>query len=359
MSFREDIKFKPEEKYRKILEKINNKYNYDEKTYSLLQILIPELIQYYGSEYEEHIINALENNQIIRVNSPKLVGENIRQLKETAQNSGTIYTLDSDSEVEQVASGVYDSVVVLKENENKEIEIAERKGIIVYNEGTPIIEIAVLAHELSHAIKSSKNEYTIENVNGRNKLNVRSGLIQEVYDISQTENGQFILKKETRENVGIEEGINSLDEENIVNNILQGKNVDISLLTENAKKYLEHLQQEKSYSSDGYRIQRAVAQRFIEKIGKKIIASAQIGNSIDMNKYYNEKFTDSKNHWKEFNELVDESVRLTYDKFKNIFVLRQWLEKNGEKEKKCIGQIKEELNALDEAKSKEDELHLH
>ena len=57
------------------IEQLKIKYNYDDKTINALTKIIPALIDYYGIEYEDTILKAINDTKIICCNSYQTISK--------------------------------------------------------------------------------------------------------------------------------------------------------------------------------------------------------------------------------------------------------------------------------------------
>ena len=64
----------------RFLEKLKEKYNYNDKTVTALGKIIPSLIEYYGDHYETLILEAILNCEIIPCNSYQTIAKVFKEL---------------------------------------------------------------------------------------------------------------------------------------------------------------------------------------------------------------------------------------------------------------------------------------
>lgn len=197
------------------LDKINSLYNYDQKIVNALSKIIPNMIKYYGKEYENVIYSAIVSCEIILCNSYETV---LSVIKENSLS----YFVNYDKLVEndnKFNSGLYFSspLIVYDKFSNKfRIDGVNRKIIIshTYNLDSPK-GIEILTYSLCSLVKSYNNEYKIDN----NYVYIRNGFYNEkrkiIYDGSIC-----YLEYVSSFGVGINNGLNVYDTDKIVSLVL-------------------------------------------------------------------------------------------------------------------------------------------
>lgn len=197
------------------LDKIKDKYNYNEKIVNALAKIIPSLLQFYGYEHSEVILEAIFNCEIIPCNSYQTISK-IKKEKELSKFTGE--TLIGDIDLKR-AEGVYISSpkVSYSEIENT-FNIDDISRVIVtshtYNYDSPK-GLEVLTYAICKLVKSYFNEYVIE----ENKIIKRYGISIEERMILKEENDIYLdFIKETGK--ALEEGFTIYDAEQIVSMIL-------------------------------------------------------------------------------------------------------------------------------------------
>ncbi len=201
--------------YNFFFEEIQNKYNYDEKIITALEKIVPKVVSYYGLKYRTLIEEALLNCLIIYCNSKETINIVISREKQIdIKKDKSLIGNDLSS-----LGGVYYSYPIIgyDTNINSYVINGIKRYIIISHTHNldSAMGIAVLTHNICHLIKSYMKEYKLVN----NTLIRRSGLSFEQYLIETKDTGIVIdLLKD--ENIGLEEGINSYDEEEIVKMVL-------------------------------------------------------------------------------------------------------------------------------------------
>lgn len=258
---------------------IVERFNYDNDFSEFLREIYLELVKYYGNE--QLIFSALYNTNIVSVNNVYDFLKDANMLEE--------YDAMVTADDLKKSAGVYHSVPQIVFNEQKntyEITKINRVVAVVNLDLTKTHSKATLIHEICHLIKSYNNEYVIDG----NKLISASGLIESVHELSH--DGAKVNKKLVKEvGVGLEEGLNSVAEEEITRNIVDAE-----------------------FKPSGYITVNQIAKNLlsIENM-KEIIVNAQIYH--DKSEIYN-KLGDNY-----FNlEEITDSVYVAYlDIFKNMF----------------------------------------
>lgn len=223
-------------------EMIVQKFEYDIEFSLFLKEVYFELVKYFGNE--EIVFEALFNTKIVSV-------ENIYHYmkdNDLLENEDTIVT---DSDMKR-SSGVCQSLPEISYNNEKnvyQITNIKRSVAVVNLDLSQTHSKATLIHELCHLIKSYYNEYTIEG----NILISHSGLIESHYELSF--DGTKVNKKLIKEvGVGLEEGLTSVDEEEITRSIVDSE-----------------------YKSSGYGVVNAIARNLLQIPDiREVIISAQI-----------------------------------------------------------------------------------
>ena len=209
----------------------------------------------------------------------------------------------------------------------------------------------MLIHEMGHSIKGFVKEFNIQKKDNKTILLERSGLIETNYEVLN-EKDKIILKLISEKNVGLEEGIQALEEEELMNRILYHKTHNKHQLPKECQEYLDLIEIEK-YKTKGYSIQKTIANELLKESGlERRVAKQQLLAKGNIEQEYNSKFESEENHWQKLNERIDESVRMTYDKFSNIFNLDQWKKENGEREKENLNAIGAEIREYQENRRK-------
>lgn len=199
----------------KYLEQLKQQYNYDDKIINALAKVVPALIKYYSIEYEEIILLALKETEIICCNSY----QTISNIKEKDKLTPTIGT----SEIKKIENdGIYLSniKVIYNELQNKyEIIKLNRKIIIshTFNLDSPKgLEVLIL--NICRLIKSYNEEYQIDG----NTLIHKEGLSKTIKQILKDEE-EITLSIQEEKEIGIHIGSLLYDTEQIESIILKDK----------------------------------------------------------------------------------------------------------------------------------------
>ena len=181
---------------------IVKKYNYNEEETKVIKRIYDSYVGCFGKELESLIYNAFMDTKIYLKAS----------VYETLKNNDM---LDANGIVMEAdlkrAAGVYNSLPIIK-YENGEYKIVEVKRVVVNNIAIKEWKsAATLVHEIGHLIKAYNNEFTIDG----DILITRSGLMESIYKLSVVD-GKVNRKLIEERNVGLEEGLNSCLEEDIV-----------------------------------------------------------------------------------------------------------------------------------------------
>ena len=196
------------------LNKLKIKYNYDDKTIKALSLIIPSMINYYGEDYKNNILDAIFNCQIVPCNSHQTISKvlNERKLTKLVGSSSV-----SDIDVKRSESAYIPNIEIVYNKELNSYEIEKIDRVIVTSHTfnyDSLKGIEILTHALCHLVKSFDNEFTIN----ENTITIKSGLSYEkrkiVYD-----NGNITLDFVEDYGKALEEGFTLLDTEKIVSNV--------------------------------------------------------------------------------------------------------------------------------------------
>ena len=190
------------------LEGLRKRYDYDDKTIKALSLIMPKLIEYYGKEYENLIMNALSETRIIPCSSKETISTVLRREKNG-------FSFCSDIDLKR-AESIYAAFVNIDyEEESNSYKISDVKRVIVTNHKfnyDSLKGIEILTHAICHLIKSYKDEFTIF----ENTITYRSGLSYETRKIIYGEEDLLLIEEYGQ---SLEEGFNLLDTEKIVSKI--------------------------------------------------------------------------------------------------------------------------------------------
>ena len=184
-----------------------DQFNYDDNVKDILKKIYLPLVNYFHNE--EMVYNTLKNVKIIFTNNVKDYLSLNGYLDETAGEMVSSKTL-------KILSGVYSTIPIVSYNDaDKSFHLdSVKRTIVVANYLSDDLKKAALIHEICHAIKSYHNEYIIKD----HLLFQSSGLIKKTYKL--TKENTLVNKKLLEEtNVGLEEGFNSLAEEQIMREV--------------------------------------------------------------------------------------------------------------------------------------------
>lgn len=248
------------------LNSLKSKYNYSDKTIRALGKIIPSLIEYYGFEYKEMILDAINSCEIIPCSSKQTISKIKKEVNLSIKNG--ISDVASIEIKGSEASYISDVKISYDEESNK-FNIDEIKRVIAtshtYNYDSPK-GLEVLTYALCKLIKSYKDEFVID----ENILIKRTGLELEKRHIVKDENDIY-LNLISHEGHGLEEGFNIYDTSKIVSLILN--------------------YEYKCYDYDSiFGIANILKDRF--KLKDKINRAELTGNITDLKSIYEEKFED-------------------------------------------------------------------
>lgn len=182
-----------------IIEELKEKYDYDEELLGALKKIIPAIEEHYGEEYKQLIHDAILScnihiQQKISEQPQKYLEENLP-------------TKEHDA-VLGVAAALYTSAPVIMSDGNIEVN----RVIYLRHTCKDLSEnknLSILVHEITHLIKSYKDEYTMQD----GALVQRCG-ISVSYLEKNEDTGKF--KDKSVERTGIEEALNCYDEGKIM-----------------------------------------------------------------------------------------------------------------------------------------------
>lgn len=326
-TFQEKYKYNPYSQYSSELEAIISEKKYDEKIANLLRLSFPIMIEYYGHEYKDILFDVLKQVTI-----------------EIPQNDENIYDVvkrhtPANTEMKSKTTAVGISELKKSAGINYVFPIfSEENGIISLNGKHEIVSLldspnkpemlATFVHELSHAFKSNKNSMRlIQNENGENILITRTG-ISTLQSKVYMQDGKIIIEDIDEKNIGLEEGINTYDENNIMNRILS---IPINDIPESCREFRKSLILPKgrsTYVSSGYRQETICADKLLNKckLGQTIKQDQFMGTN-NSEQIYNSVAKSPENSWENLNSKMDLLVKHTYERYKHALDL-DWFEKN-------------------------------
>lgn len=196
------------------LNKLKEKFNYDEKTMNALSKVIPSIISYYGDDFEDIILSAIFDCEIITCNSHQTISKvlNERKLNKCIGSSSV-----SDIDLRR-AEGVYVPNIKLSyEESSNSYKIDEINRVIVISHTFNLDSLKgleVLTHALCHLVKSYSEEIVID----ENTITVRDGIAFEKRKIIYNDD-EIIMDFIEDYGKGLEEGLILYDTDRIVSSI--------------------------------------------------------------------------------------------------------------------------------------------
>ena len=195
-------------------DKLNNKYNYSDKTLKALAKIIPCIISYYGEEYEYIILEAVLNTEIINCDSKQTISKVINERKLTKLIGESAF---GNIDLKRAESVYMPNIKIVYNEAINTYEIDKIDRVIVtshtFNYDSPK-GLEVLTHALCHLVKSYKDEFTIK----ENMITIRNGLSYEERKIKYGD--EITLEYFDEFGKGLEEGFNIFDTEMIVSMVL-------------------------------------------------------------------------------------------------------------------------------------------
>lgn len=194
----------------------------------------------------------------------------------------------------------------------------------------------------------------IKNENGENILVTRSGL-SVVFSSVYMENEKIVVEDIQENNVGLEEGINTYDENNIMNKILSLPIGEIPVSCIKLRESLVLPKGKSDYVSSGYRQEAICAEKLLTKckLGQTV-REDQFKGTNNCEKKYNYIVSSPQNSWKTLNSKLDTSVKHTYSRYQHMFD-PGWFE---EHRAEIIGNLQDIHSMLDECAANGNEHNL-
>lgn len=343
-TLQEKYRYNPFLEYGNQLETIISQKQYDSDIADMLRLSFPIMVEYYGHEYKDILFNVLKN---VDIEIPKN-NENMYDIatKYTPKNIEKRSKISAVSEGElKRAEGVH-SVSPVFLIENGQIKLAGKSEVVSVKRTSNKLEmLACFVHELSHAFKSNQKSINfMQNENGENILICRSG-ISVVYSKVYEENKKVIIEDFKENNIGLEEGINTYDENNIINKILSLPISEVPLSSKSLREELNIPKGKDKYSSSGYVQESTCAEKLLKKCKlEQTVRQDQFLGTNNCEERYNSMTQNSKNSWKDLNLKVDRSVKHTYERYKHIFE-PEWFQEHKDE---IIGNLKDINSMLEE-----------
>ena len=344
----EKYRYNPFLQYGNELETIISEKEYDADVADMLRLSFPIMVEYYGHEYKDILFDALRK---ISIEIPK-DNENMydivtRHYPDYIEKKSKISAVN-DGELKR-AAGVHSTFPIFSV-ENGEICLLGKSEIVsILVSSNKLETLATFVHELSHAFKSYQNSMNlIQNENGENILVSRSG-ISNVYSSVYMENGKIVVEDIQEENVGLEEGINTYDENKIMNRILS---IPVTEIPESCRKLRESLilpEGKNSYVSGGYRQETICADKLLNKCKlEQTVRKDQFMGTNNCEHIYNYIVSSPQNSWKILNSKIDLAVQHTYARYQHVFD-SEWFE---EHKSEIIENLQNIHDLLDECATK-------
>jgi len=281
----------------------------------MVRLALPIFIKKFGVENISVILTTLKNVQIQEASN----GKNMLSLLKEHENSQVIddpSSITNDS-VKAMSVGIYESNPFFSISENQDINIQKVKRYIILRSGKIDLEkFAAFVHEFGHAIKSTRNEFSISHKDSQNTLIYRNGLIHNRQSMS-LQGDKILLKNISSVGTGMEEGVNTMFEEDIVNEILSMNRNDIPEdLLELFDTIRENRENDEEYKSNAYGPECAAARALFNIPGfpERIIYDELYGTS-KTEAFYDSMIPEdkkSKNSWHLMLKNLDDTMRYNY-----------------------------------------------
>lgn len=261
------------------------KYNYSDDLANFLRDVYEEMVNYFGEEERETIFYTFLETEVISA-SNVYDGLVLRNMLDESEGVVTKDDLKRSNGVNQVIPDI------IFDAEAQEFKIAGVRRLIVINslDLNQDPSKGSLIHELGHAVKAYRNTFKIEG----NILIYRNGL-SETQEELYLENG--IVKKRMISDIGVglEEGLNSVMEEEIARKVVNPE-----------------------YKTDGYIAINSFARTFIAFHDLKRILMAQMrGTKAEFVSFYD--FCFGNGMYREFESVLDNLYGLNLELFASLF----------------------------------------
>ncbi len=302
--------------YSEEIEKILATKEYSDNIKNMIRLSLPIIIKKYGEENMAIIFSTLKNVQIVETQK----GQSMLSLLKGHENSQVIEDspLIVNDSAKAMSSGAYESNPFFSISEKKDINLKKVERYINLRGGKiDLDKFATFIHEFGHAIKSTRNEYSISHKGGQAELLYRNGLINTRQSMSVQDNGKIQLKRVSHIGTGLEEGINTMFEEDIVNTILGMKERDIP---ENLQEVWDtvrgYVAQGEKFKSSAYSPESAVARSLfnIPGFAERILSDELYGTSKTAS-FYDSMIPDenlSENNWHLLLQNLDDATKYNY-----------------------------------------------
>lgn len=312
---------------------------------NMLRLVFPVMIEYYGSEYKDVLLNTLKEIKIKKPSDHEsmydiVVRHTPDNLEERSQTTAV-----SESELKK-ASGVHSLVPILEIIDGQIVLVGKSEVVSVKESNDTLDNLASWVHELSHAIKSNQNSMSLLQDDQGNQILVKRSGLSVVYSKVYVEGEKIIVEDIKEMNIGLEEGINTFDENAIINKILTLPKDQIPYECQDLINSLELPTSKTEYASSGYVQETLCADKLLNHCGlKSLVRKDQLLGTNQCEQAYNNLCERSENNWKQLNSKIDLSVKHTYERYKH-FGDTNWLSQTIPE---IIGNLKEIHSMLEES----------
>lgn len=353
-NIREKYKYNPFLEYGDELEAIISEKAYATDIANMLRLSFPIMVEYYGHEYKDILFKALRE---INIEIPE-DGQNMYDIVQkytppNIQNKSQVRAVN-EGELKR-ATGVHSLSPILKVEDGKAVLFGKSEVVSVKRSTNTLETLATFVHELSHAFKSNKNSMNLyQDKEGNQILEARSG-ISVVYSKVYIEDGTIVIEDIQEKNVGLEEGINTYDENNIINRILSLPTNEIPDSCKELRSSLKLPASKSEYASTGYVQETLCANKLLKKCKlEQTVRQDQFLGTDNCEQQYNSIATNPQNTWQKLNAKVDTSVKHTYARYQHIFE-PEWFEKH---KSEIINNLQDIHSMLDECAENENNIVL-
>lgn len=259
------------------VESLKHKYNYSDKLVNALNEIIPQLICFYGVKYKDHIEKAISSVEIIECDPSHSISTVLSDL--SFLNSSNVSIVDQKIKNQGSVYIAYPEVVYDEFLQSYIIKNVKRYIVLAHfhNLDSPKGK-ATLVRELAKLIRSFHNEFIVDGDN----LITRTGLKKTYRKL--TNKVDILVSLLRVENSGLEEGINSYEEEKITSLVIDD-----------------------NYETFDYDLPKKVAYILYEKLNlKDLVLSSSIMASGDLEREYDL----NSDLFGYLSELVDDALKL-------------------------------------------------
>lgn len=332
--------------YRDELEEVISEKAYSSDIANMLRLSFPIMIEYYGHEYKNVLFNVLRK---IDIEIPE-DGKNMYDIVQKYTPSN----IENRSQVRAVnarqlkgAAGVHSLIPIFEVVDGNIVLVGRSEVVSVKNTNNKLDMLSTFVHELSHAFKSSLNSLNLSQDEQGNQILVARNGISIVYSKVYIENGTIVIEDIQEKNIGLEEGLNTYDENNIINKILSLTKNEIPNSCQDLYNSLKLPASKIKYASTGYVQEALCAEKILTNCKlKETIRQDQFIGTYNCEQRYNSISTSPQNTWQNLNSKVDLSLKHTYAKCQYI----GWF---NEHKDELISNLKEIHSMLDECSRNE------